>query len=80
MSLLWLSTLRSGFSSRSTTAAFPRLIHLGIAAPGCVLGRRRRNDGGVDDGPRADSDAAVAQIRRDGVEQDGAQTVLLKLS
>ena len=38
-------------------------MHLEIEAPGCVLGRRRRtDDGGVDDGPRADSDAAVAQI------------------
>src|SRR5262250_3097134 len=59
--------------------ALLRLMHLRIPAAGRVLRRRRRTDDGrVDDRPGADGDAPVAQIRGDGVEQDGAQAMLLE--
>src|SRR5262249_14242691 len=59
--------------------AFPRLMHRRIAGTGRVLRRpRRTDDGRVDDRAGAHGDAAVAQIRRNGVEQDAAQAVLFE--
>jgi len=46
------------------------LVHLGIALPRCVLGRRRRShEGGIDDGALTQEQAALGQMGVDGLKQ-----------
>ena len=56
-----------------------RLMHLGVACAGRVLGRRRRmEDGRVHNRARADADAAILQIVVDRLQHGSAQIVLLQ--
>src|SRR5712691_9577842 len=59
--------------------AFLRLMHLGVALPGGVLGRARRvDDGGIDDRARAHLHAATLQVAPDLLEEPGAKAVALE--
>jgi hypothetical protein len=59
--------------------ALLRLMHLGVARAPCILRRRRRGDNrGVDDGPRADGQAPRLQMAIDFLEQGRPQALLFQ--
>src|SRR5271163_5311116 len=73
------STPMCAFIPKYHLLTLARLMHLGVACAGRVLGRRRRmEDGRVHNRARADADAAALQIDVDRLQHGAAKVVSLQ--